>query len=62
MMLAHTHGGLLNSANLARSLEVDNKTITNYLDLLIDLLLVRRLKPWHANVGKRLVKSPKVYI
>lgn len=61
-MLAHTHGGLLNSANLARSLEVDNKTITNYLDLLVDLLLVRRLKPWHANVGKRLVKSPKVYI
>jgi len=61
-MLAHTHGGLLNSANLARSLEVDNKTITNYLDLLVDLLLVRRLKPWHANVGKRLVKSPKGYI
>ncbi len=61
-MLAHLHGGLLNSANLARSLEVDNKTITNYLDLLVDLLLVRRLEPWHANVGKRLVKSPKVYI
>lgn len=61
-MLAHLHGGLLNSANLARSLEVDNKTITNYLDLLVDLLLVRRLQPWHANVGKRLVKSPKVYL
>ena len=61
-MLAHTHGGLLNSANLARSLEVDNKTVTNYLDLLVDLLLVRRLKPWHSNVGKRLVKSPKTYI
>jgi len=61
-MLAHLHSGLLNSANLARSLEVDNKTITNYLDLLVDLLLVRRLEPWHANVGKRLVKSPKVYI
>ena len=61
-MLAHVHGGLLNSASLARSLTVDNKTITNYLDLLSDLLLVRRLQPWHQNVGKRLVKSPKVYI
>ncbi len=61
-MLAHLHGGLLNSANLARNLEVDNKTITNYLDLLTDLLLVRRLQPWHANVKKRLVKSPKVYL
>ena len=61
-MLAHLHGGLLNSANLARCLEVDNKTITNYLDLLVDLLLVRRLQPWHANVKKRLVKSPKVYL
>jgi uncharacterized protein len=62
IMLAHLHGGLLNSANLARSLEVDNKTITNYLDLLVDLLLVRRLQPWHSNVKKRLVKSPKVYL
>jgi len=61
-MLAHVHGGLLNSANLSRSLTVDRKTITNYLDLLSDLLLVRRLQPWHQNVGKRLVKSPKVYI
>ncbi len=61
-MLAHLHGGLLNSANLARSLEVDNKTITNYLDLLANLLLVRRLQPWHSNVKKRLVKSPKVYL
>lgn len=61
-MLAHLHGGLLNAAHLARNLEVDNKTITNYLDLLVDLLLIRRLPPWHANVGKRLVKSPKVYV
>ncbi len=61
-MIAHVHGGLLNSASLARSLEVDNKTITNYMDLLVDLLLVRRLLPWYANVGKRLVKSPKIYI
>ncbi|MEP5761540.1 MAG: ATP-binding protein [Litoreibacter sp.] len=61
-MLAHLNGGLLNSANLARNLEVDNKTITNYLDLMVDLLLVRRLQPWHVNTGKRLVRSPKVYV
>lgn len=61
-MLAHLHGGLLNSANLSRSLGVDNKTITNYLDLLVDLLLVRRLQPWLANFGKRLVKSPRVFL
>lgn len=61
-MLAHLHGGQLNAASLARNLEVDNKTITNYLDLLVDLLLVRRLPPWYVNVGKRLVKSPKIYV
>lgn len=61
-MLAHCQGGLLNAAHLARSLAVDGKTIARYLDLLVDLLLVRRLQPYHANVGKRLVKSPKVYI
>jgi len=41
---------------------VDNKSVANYLDLLVDLLLVRRLPPWHSNAGKRLVKSPKVYV
>lgn len=61
-MLAHVHGGLLNAANLFRSLGVDGKTISRYLDLLVDLLLVRRLSPWFSNTGKRLVKSPKVYI
>jgi predicted AAA+ superfamily ATPase len=61
-MLAHNQGELLNAANLARALGVDAKTIGRYLDLLVDLLLVRRLPPWHANVGKRLVKSPKVYV
>ena len=61
-MLAHHHGGLLNAASLARSLGVDGKTVATYLDLLVDLLLVRRLPAWHRNVGKRLVKSPKVYI
>lgn len=61
-MLAHHQSGLLNAAELARSLGVDGKTIASYLDLLVDLLLVRRLEPWHGNVGKRLVKSPKVYV
>ncbi len=61
-MLAHQQGGLLNAAALARSLAVDGKTVARYLDLLVDLLLVRRLPPWHRNVGKRLVKSPKVYV
>ena len=62
VMLAHTQGGLLNVATLARGLGVDGKTIAKYLDLMVDLLLVRRLMPWHKNVGKRLVKSPKVYV
>jgi predicted AAA+ superfamily ATPase len=61
-MLAHQQGSLLNAAALARALAVDGKTIANYLDLLVDLLLVRRLQPWHGNVKKRLVKSPKVYV
>lgn len=61
-MLAHLQGGLLNTAQLARNLGVDTKTAAGYLDLLVDLLLVRRLPPWHANLGKRLVKSPKVYV
>lgn len=61
-MLAHHQSGLLNAAELARSLGVDGKTVASYLDLLVDLLLVRRLEPWHANIGKRLVKSPKVYV
>lgn len=61
-MLAHVQGGTLNSAQLARGLGVDGKTVARYLDLLVDLLLVRRLPPLHANIGKRLVKSPKVYV
>lgn len=61
-MLAHNQGGLLNAAQLARNLAVDGKTIARYLDLLVDLMLVRRLSPWHKNQGKRLVKSPKVYV
>ena len=61
-MLAHQQGGILNVAQLARNVGVDAKTASNYIDLLVDLLLVRRLSAWHANIGKRLVKSPKVYV
>ncbi len=61
-MVAHSQGGLLNSAELGRSLSLSGKTITGYLDLLCDLLLLRRLTPYFANTKKRLVKSPKVYV
>ena len=61
-MLAHCQGGMLNAAELARSLAVDGKTIARYLDLMVDLLLVRRLRPYHVNTKKRLVKTPKVYL
>jgi uncharacterized protein len=61
-MLAHVQGGLFNAAQLAHGLAVDGKTVARYLDLLVDLMLVRRLQPYQANIGKRLVKSPKVYI
>lgn len=61
-MLAHLQGGLLKTADLARGLGIDVRTTGRYLDLLVDLLLVRRLPPWHANLGKRLIRSPKVYV
>jgi uncharacterized protein len=61
-MLAHGQGGLLNASRLASSLGISAQTVTRYIDLLCDLLLVRRLSPLHANLGKRLVKSPKVYV
>lgn len=61
-MLAHNQGGLLNASKLASGLDVSAQTVNRYTDLLVDLLLVRRLSPLHSNVGKRLVKSPKVYV
>jgi predicted AAA+ superfamily ATPase len=61
-MLAHNQAELLNAAKLARGLGVSGVTVANYLDLLVDLLLVRRPPAWHQNDGKRLVKSPKVYV
>jgi len=61
-MLAHAQGATLNAARLASGLGLSGQTVMRYLDLLADLLLVRRLEPWSANVGKRLVRSPKIYI
>ena len=61
-MLAHAQGTMLNQSRLASSLAVSTPAIGRYLDLLVDLLLVRRLRPWSGNVGKRLVRTPKIYL
>lgn len=61
-MLAHSQGGQLNIAQLGNNLEVAATTAKRYVELLEDLLLVRTLRPWSGNVGKRLVKAPKIYI
>ena len=61
-MLAHNQAALLNASQISASLSVSAQTVTRYIDLLCDLLLVRRLTPIHPNVGKRLVKAPKVYV
>jgi len=61
-MLAHNQGSVLNASQLARNLDVSSVTVGRYLDLMTDLLLVRRLKPWTTNAVKRLVKSPKIYV
>ncbi len=61
-MLAHSHGGLANIATLSRSLEIDSRTLNAHLDLLENMFLLRKLRPWHTNTGKRIVKSPKLYI
>lgn len=61
-MLAHSQGGLLNQSQLAGALAVSGQTVARYIDLLADLMLVRRLPAWHGNVGKRLVRAPRVYV
>jgi uncharacterized protein len=61
-MLAHGQGTLLNTARLAQALAVSAPMAGRYIDLLVDLLLVRRLAPWSGNLGKRLVRSPKLYV
>lgn len=61
-MLAHQQGAILNQSRLASALGIANPTVDRYIDLLVDLQLLRRLRPWSGNIGKRLVKSPKVYL
>lgn len=61
-MLAHLQGSLLNQSQLAASLAVSGQTVARYIDVLCDLMLIRRLPAWHGNVGKRLVRAPKVYV
>ncbi len=61
-MLAHHQGGIVNASQLARNLEVSSVTINRYLDLMVDLLLVRRLHPWTVNTKKRLIRTPKLYV
>ena len=61
-MIAHAQGDLFNASKLAGSLGISSVTTTRYLDLMVDLLLVRRLEPWYGNTKKRLVKSPRVYV
>lgn len=60
-MLAHYHGQLWSAADPARSLAVSEPTVRRYLDILTQTMMVRQLQPWHENLGKRQVKSPKVY-
>ena len=61
-MLAHYHGNVFNAADLGRSLDVSPPTVKRYLDILVGTFMVRTLQPWHANIRKRQVKSPKVYL
>jgi predicted AAA+ superfamily ATPase len=61
-MVAHLHGQLFNASSIAASLGVSSPTVTRYLDHLVQSLMLRRLEPFQANLGKRLVKSPKIYV
>jgi predicted AAA+ superfamily ATPase len=61
VMLAHYHGQVWNAAEPARSLGISEGTVRRYLDILTGTYLIRQLQPWHENIGKRQVKSPKIY-
>lgn len=61
-MLAHAHGGLLNVSEIGKSLALPHRTVSEYLDVLEGAFLIRRLPPYFVNIGKRLTKSPKLYI
>ena len=62
VMLAHYHGQLLNSSEIARSLGINELTVKRYLDVLSGVFMIRQLQPWHVNIKKRQVKAPKIYI
>src|SRR6202040_25602 len=61
-MAAHYHGQIWNGAELARALAVNESTVRRYLDLLTGVFMIRQLPPWFENLGKRQVKSPKIYV
>ncbi|HEX4044602.1 MAG TPA: ATP-binding protein [Gammaproteobacteria bacterium] len=61
MMLAHYHGNIFNAEELSRALNLNNKSIRHYLDILTDTFMIRQLQPWWENISKRQVKSPKIY-
>jgi len=60
-MLAHYHGQIFNGSEIGRSIDVTNKTSNRYLDILVSTFMIRRLNPWFENIGKRQIKSPKIY-
>jgi uncharacterized protein len=62
IMLSHNQGQLLNASRLASSLSISAPTVSSYIDVLVDLLLVRRFIPFHSNTKKRLVKAPRIFI
>ncbi len=62
MMIAHFHGQIWNAAELARSCGVNERTVRHHLDLLTSTFMVRQLQPWHENIAKRQIKSPKIYV
>lgn len=62
LMLCHYHGQSWNGSEIGRSLGVSDTTVRRYLDVLTDTFMIRQLQPWHANIGKRIVKAPKIYL
>lgn len=61
MMLTHYHGNIFNASEIGNALQVSYKTIQNYTDILVNTFMMRKLQPWHVNISKRQVKSPKIY-
>ena len=61
-MLAHYHGQIWNASELGRSLDLSDKTVRSYLDILAGTFMIRQLQPWYENLSKRQVKAPKIYL